>query len=248
MVKFGLDAPWILIVQGTNQHCFAAMRALFVLCRVMPLSCRTFLRAQRLFPDGGLVGRWRIETAVRDVAEKLSWDVAASLTDLIPTYRLAITICHAFLHESGLVRHDPATAGSCIQQIIGEVERELDTPAKSPNGPSLRRSHPRPACPRVLPPTCPDTTSQRHFLNRVAGAVDCTVAYIWTAFSYMGLRPEAIPYKRGLRVPSWRVACPRRGVGASSSAPACSAGEQRTRPRRRRRRCPPTWPIAAASR
>lgn len=104
--------------------------------------------------------RWRTKTAVRDVAEELSWDVAASLTDLIPTYRLAITIRHAFLHEFAtgkylepgitdpdqagyqfagighdvakmldwLVRHDPAAAGSCIQQIIGEAERELDIP------------------------------------------------------------------------------------------------------------------------
>jgi hypothetical protein len=104
--------------------------------------------------------RWRTEAAVRAVAEELSWDVAASLTDLIPTYRLAITIRHAFLHEFAtgkhlqpgitdpdqasyqfagvghdvakmldwLVRHHPAAAGSCIQQIIGEAERELDIP------------------------------------------------------------------------------------------------------------------------
>jgi hypothetical protein len=43
--------------------------------------------------------RWRTETAVRDIAENLSWSVAAGLDGLIPMSQLAFTIQHAVLDE-----------------------------------------------------------------------------------------------------------------------------------------------------
>lgn len=109
--------------------------------------------------------RWRTEAAVREVAETLSWDVAADLTRLVPIHDLAVTTRQAVLHEFAddqarereirqdlniagdppydqfvaispqianildwLIRHDPATAGHAIQEIIGESERGLSIP------------------------------------------------------------------------------------------------------------------------
>jgi hypothetical protein len=43
--------------------------------------------------------RWRTEAAVRDIAEGLGWDVAASLDQIIPLDALATTIQHAMLDE-----------------------------------------------------------------------------------------------------------------------------------------------------
>lgn len=43
--------------------------------------------------------RWRNEAAVRNLAEDLSWDVAASITKLVPAHDLAVTLQHAVLHE-----------------------------------------------------------------------------------------------------------------------------------------------------
>ena len=43
--------------------------------------------------------RWRTETAVREIAEDLGWEVAASLDRIIPTGPLAATIRHAVLDE-----------------------------------------------------------------------------------------------------------------------------------------------------
>lgn len=53
--------------------------------------------------------RWRTETAVREIAEELSWDVAASVPTLVPIYDLAVTIRHAMLDELAQgkrLRHD----------------------------------------------------------------------------------------------------------------------------------------------
>jgi hypothetical protein len=43
--------------------------------------------------------RWRTEGAVREIAEGLSWDVAASLDRIVPVDALASTIMHAFIDE-----------------------------------------------------------------------------------------------------------------------------------------------------
>lgn len=43
--------------------------------------------------------RWRTEAAVREVAETLSWDVAASMTKLVPIYDMAATVRQAMLYE-----------------------------------------------------------------------------------------------------------------------------------------------------
>jgi hypothetical protein len=43
--------------------------------------------------------RWRTEASVRDVAETLSWEVAAGMTKLIPVHNLASTIRQALLCE-----------------------------------------------------------------------------------------------------------------------------------------------------
>jgi hypothetical protein len=43
--------------------------------------------------------RWRTDHAVRDLAEGLGWEVAASLNDIIPLDALAKTIEHALLDE-----------------------------------------------------------------------------------------------------------------------------------------------------
>ena len=43
--------------------------------------------------------RWRTETAVREIAETLSWDVAADLTKLVPIYDLAHVLRLAMLQE-----------------------------------------------------------------------------------------------------------------------------------------------------
>jgi hypothetical protein len=57
--------------------------------------------------------RWRTETAVREIAEDLGWEVAANLDGIIPTGPLAVTIRHAVLDEIAIGRrsdelsHDP---------------------------------------------------------------------------------------------------------------------------------------------
>ncbi|MEU6742796.1 helix-turn-helix transcriptional regulator [Streptosporangium sandarakinum] len=43
--------------------------------------------------------RWRTQAAVREVAETLSWDVAASIPKLAGIYDLAVTVQHAVLHD-----------------------------------------------------------------------------------------------------------------------------------------------------
>lgn len=53
--------------------------------------------------------RWRTETAVREIAEDLSWDVAANVPTLVPIHDLAITLRHAVLDELARgqrLRHD----------------------------------------------------------------------------------------------------------------------------------------------
>lgn len=96
--------------------------------------------------------RWRTETAVRDLAEHLAWEVAASLRQILPVPDLAITIRHAILDEFAegveisrrngdndpvffginhqvtrtldwLIRHNPTLAGATIGETIGDAER-----------------------------------------------------------------------------------------------------------------------------
>jgi hypothetical protein len=94
--------------------------------------------------------RWRTESAVREIAQDLSWDVAANLTRIVPTSDLAAAIHHAVLDElttgkhlerdvddpvfygisrpvtkmlDWLIRHNPDAAGYTIGEIIGEAER-----------------------------------------------------------------------------------------------------------------------------
>ena len=95
--------------------------------------------------------RWRTQESVREVAETLSWEVAASVPKLVGLHDLAITVRQAVLHEyaSGkdnqnaigadhafygitrpvartltwLIRHDPALAARTIDQITGEALR-----------------------------------------------------------------------------------------------------------------------------
>ncbi len=43
--------------------------------------------------------RWRTESAVQEVAETLSWDVAANLTQIVPVHDLAAAIRQSVLHE-----------------------------------------------------------------------------------------------------------------------------------------------------
>lgn len=53
--------------------------------------------------------RWRTETAVREIAEYLSWTVAASVRTIVPIHDLAVTIRHAVLDELAQgkrLRHD----------------------------------------------------------------------------------------------------------------------------------------------
>jgi len=57
--------------------------------------------------------RWRNETAVRRLAEKLGWDVAASMPKLVPIDALAVTIRHAVLDEFA--------AGQALDRSVGET-------------------------------------------------------------------------------------------------------------------------------
>jgi hypothetical protein len=43
--------------------------------------------------------RWRTEAAVRDLAQDLGWEIAASLDSLVPIDALATTVSHAVLDE-----------------------------------------------------------------------------------------------------------------------------------------------------
>lgn len=45
--------------------------------------------------------RWRTETAVRQVAEELGWDVAANLNRIVPMHNLGSTLRYAILHDIG---------------------------------------------------------------------------------------------------------------------------------------------------
>jgi hypothetical protein len=78
--------------------------------------------------------RWRTETAVREIAEDLGWEVAASLDRIIPTDPLAATIRHAVLDEiatgrrSDELSHDPVPddADWKYYGIQPQVARMLD--------------------------------------------------------------------------------------------------------------------------
>ncbi len=100
--------------------------------------------------------RWRNEAAARDLAQNLSWEIAASLDSLIPLDDLARTLRHAVLDEFAtdqqlahdpdpaavfytitppvarmldwLIRHSPDRAGHTIGEIIGEAQRRLNIP------------------------------------------------------------------------------------------------------------------------
>jgi hypothetical protein len=100
--------------------------------------------------------RWRTQDSVKEVAETLSWDVAASIPKLVGLYDLAVTVRQAVLHEfacgkdnhnaiganhtyygitrpvartlAWLIRHDPSTAARTIEQINGEALRALEIP------------------------------------------------------------------------------------------------------------------------
>jgi hypothetical protein len=56
--------------------------------------------------------RWRTETAVREIAETLSWDVAADVTKLVPVHDLAHTLRLAILQEF--------THGQALDRSIAE--------------------------------------------------------------------------------------------------------------------------------
>lgn len=81
--------------------------------------------------------RWRNEAAVRDLAEELGWEVAASVDRLIPIDALAVTIRHAvlddFANSQRLHRSHAAHPGSAQDTedpvffgILHQVARMLD--------------------------------------------------------------------------------------------------------------------------
>lgn len=90
--------------------------------------------------------RWRTKEAVQEIAQSLSWEVAASLPRIVPLPDLGVTLEHAILHEliadhaktpgqpcygitpavermlAWLVRHDLDQAATVMQHIVGAAE------------------------------------------------------------------------------------------------------------------------------
>lgn len=99
--------------------------------------------------------RWRNKAAVNEVAEHLSWEVAAGLNKIVPATALAATIRYAVMDDltsrirdeesmdhvpdadlmpgvdtmlAWLIRHYPNHAARAIDEIVGEAQRRLAIP------------------------------------------------------------------------------------------------------------------------
>lgn len=107
--------------------------------------------------------RWRNESSVRELAQDLSWEVAASMDRILPMHDLGTTIRYALVDQlrSGqltypelddypitphiirmldwLIRHDPSAAKHAIDEVVGEAERQHRVPRQVSHL-TLRRS------------------------------------------------------------------------------------------------------------
>ncbi|GAA2120558.1 hypothetical protein [Actinomadura napierensis] len=106
--------------------------------------------------------RWRTETAVREIAEGLSRQVAAGIPKLIGVWDLSVTVRQALVYEfpsTGSSGTNPPPPAAPSSKPSAKPKRTSRSPAPSPKSPSP------PPCPWTAPSTKPPRSLPRTRLH-----------------------------------------------------------------------------------